>query len=168
MLTIGVTSDTHIPARAKSLPQAVITAFSSVDLILHAGDLTTLEVLDELSDLAPVQAVFGNMDDWEVRTRLEHRKVVEVEGRRIGLIHGSGSPTGLHLRALDAFRKDRVHAVVFGHSHRPYSQQIENVLLFNPGSPTDTIFAPYRAFGRLILKGDAISGEIIEFGNQKG
>ena len=167
MLTIGVTSDTHIPARARGLPQALISAFCAVDLILHTGDLTAPEVLDELSDLAPVQAVFGNMDDWDVRGRLEARKIVEIEGCRIGLIHGSGPPLGLHFKALDAFREDRVQAVVFGHSHQPYNQRIGNVLLFNPGSPTDARSAPYRTFGKLSLKGDVISGKIIKLDDQQ-
>ena len=101
------------------------------------------------------------MDDWDVRSRLDARRIVEVAGCRIGLIHGNGRPTGLHLRALDAFRKNQVNAVVFGHTHRPYSERIEGVLVFNPGSPTDNRFTPYRSVGKLILENDVISGEII-------
>ena len=167
MLTIGVTSDTHVPARSRSLPQAIISAFSAVDLIFHAGDLTCLEVLEELSDLAPVHAVFGNMDDAQVRGRLEAQRIVEVEGCRVGLMHGSGSPIGLEGRALRAFRGNGVQAVVFGHSHRPLIKRTGNVLLFNPGSPIGKGFAPYRSFGRLTVDGEAVSGELIRIANQR-
>jgi len=165
-LTIGVVSDTHIPAQARSIPDSVKFAFSEVDLILHAGDLTCLDALDEFSKLAPVKAVCGNMDDPDVCDRLATRRVVEVEGCRIGLMHGSGSPFGLHRRVVRSFRKDGVHVVVFGHSHRPHNEQRPDVLLFNPGSPTDARFAPYPSFGRLLVEEGKVTAEIVRINGQ--
>jgi putative phosphoesterase len=162
MLTIGVVSDTHIPAQARSIPDPVKSAFSEVDLILHAGDLTCMEVLDELSALAPVKAVCGNMDDPDVCETLAARRVVEVEGCRIGLMHGSGPPFGLHRRVVRSFRKEGVQVVVFGHSHRPHNEQRPDVLLFNPGSPTDARFAPCRSFGKLLVEQGKVAAQIVK------
>ena len=162
MVTIGVVSDTHIPGRAAQLPEAMLSAFGEVDLILHAGDLTSLEVMEALEELAPVEAVQGNMDDLKVRARLAERRIVEAEGCRIGLVHGSGSPLGLERRALRAFEANGVQAVVFGHSHKPFNHRVGEVLLFNPGSPTDRRFSPHGSFGRLRVNGRAVSGEVVE------
>ena len=90
-MLIGLISDTHIPDRAKQLPQNVFDAFSDVDLILHAGDLTSLEVINQLEQIAPVMAVQGNMDrvNW---INLPKAKVVEAEGLKIGIVHGEVYP----------------------------------------------------------------------------
>lgn len=140
----------------------MLSAFGEVDLILHAGDLTSLEVVEALQGLAPVYAVQGNMDDLQVRARLEERRIIEAEGCRIGLVHGSGSPLGLERRALRAFEAAGVQAVVFGHSHKPFNQRVGEVLLFNPGSPTDRGFSMHRSFGRLRVSGRAVSGEVVK------
>ena len=90
-MLIGLISDTHIPDRAKILPQNVIDAFSDVDLILHAGDLTSPRVLDELEQIAPTMAVQGNMDRAN-GIDLPKAKVIEVEGLKLGVIHGEVYP----------------------------------------------------------------------------
>ena len=90
-MLIGLISDTHIPDRARILPQNVIDAFSDVDLILHAGDLTSPKVIDELEEIAPVMAVQGNMDRAN-GINLPKAKVIEAEDLRIGLVHGEVYP----------------------------------------------------------------------------
>jgi putative phosphoesterase len=157
-MKIGVLSDTHIPVSAEELPADLLKALQGADLILHAGDLVELSVLDDLRAIAPVEAVCGNMDRWDARQVLPAKRVVEAQGKRIGLIHGSGAPWSLPRRMLKEF--DSVDIIVFGHSHRPLNERRKDVLLFNPGSPTDTTFAPYPSYGVLEI-GDSVRAEIV-------
>lgn len=157
-MKIGVLSDTHIPDASASLPREVFQAFDGVDLILHAGDILDMVVIDELSEIAEVRAVRGNMDHYGRTHALSESDIVEVGGFRIGLTHGRGAPAGLAERVLAQF--ENVDCIVFGHSHRAFSGKIGDVLMFNPGSPTDRRFAPFRSFGVLDL-GEAVTGRII-------
>lgn len=161
-MRIGVVSDTHIPLRANQLPAALFKILDGVDLLLHAGDLVEEKVLDELRILAPVEAVAGNMDPFYLVPLLGRKKVLDVAGYRIGLIHGDfGSDRHkTPLRAHGAFAGDNVHCVVFGHSHQPYCREEKGVLLFNPGSPTDPRREPYPSCG-LLTTGEKITGEIL-------
>ena len=158
-MKIGVISDTHIPKAASDLPAAVYSEFRKVDLILHAGDLVELKILDRLKKLAPVKAVRGNMDEREVRLALPEKEVIDINNKfKIGLIHGYGAPYSLPERIGSQF--GRVDAIVFGHSHTPLNEVRDGVLFFNPGSPTDKIFAPYNSFGILEIN-ETIEGRII-------
>ena len=131
MIRIGVISDTHLDGFYQGLADQAAQAFAGVDIILHAGDLTSLLVLDALQ--APeVIAVAGNMDGPAVRANLPDKRLVSAGGFKIGLIHGWGPPMGLAGRVAKEF--DGVDAVVFGHSHRPTNLVKEDILLFNPGS----------------------------------
>jgi putative phosphoesterase len=157
-MKIGVISDTHIPDAAVSLPSEIFRAFSDVDMILHAGDILEMAVIEELSELAEVRAVRGNMDHYSRAYGLPEAATIEVAGFHIGLTHGGGGPAGLARRVREQF--DNVDCIVFGHSHRPSSEMLGDVLMFNPGSPTDRRFAPYRSYGILEV-GDTITGRII-------
>ncbi len=159
-MKVGVISDTHIPTRAGSLPQKVKEIFQGVDLILHAGDLEDMWVIYELEEIAPVKAVVGNMDPYDLSEHLPAKRIVQAGGVRIGLIHGWGEPKGLPRRVREAFLGENVQCIVFGHSHQPFNEIVEGILLFNPGSPTDTIFAPYKSVGILHIEKD-IRGEIV-------
>lgn len=161
-MRIGVLSDTHIPARAKQLPAALFRILDGVDLLLHAGDLTEQAVIDELQNLAPVEAVAGNMDPFPLAARLSRKKVLELSGYRIGLIHGDlgGERQKTPLRAFEAFADDNVDCIVFGHTHQPYCREESGVLLFNPGSPTDRRREPRHSCGLLTLC-DSLTAEII-------
>ncbi|BEQ15476.1 metallophosphoesterase family protein [Desulfoferula mesophila] len=131
MIRIGVISDTHLNDFDQGLAEQAARAFAGVDIILHAGDLTSLLVLDALQ--APeVIAVAGNMDGPAVRANLPDKRLVSAGGFKIGLIHGWGPPMGLAGRVAREF--EGVDAVVFGHSHRPTNLVKEDILLFNPGS----------------------------------
>ncbi len=141
-MTIGLISDTHMYRRAPALPEPVFSAFAGVDLILHAGDLNDLAVLDPLAALAEVIAVCGNTDPWETCTQLRETRLIERAGLRIGLAHGhTGRGRTTAERARSWFTA--VDVVVYGHSHLPVIERIDGVLLVNPGSPTD----PRRADG---------------------
>jgi len=139
-MKIGVLSDTHIKLPVCDLPPGVLQTFRSqgVGLILHAGDLTDSCVIDLLSTIAEVRAVAGNMDPAAVRATLPVKRVEQIEGVRIGIIHGSGPPEHLGERLLPIFNGDRIRVLVYGHSHEPRNEEVGGVLLFNPGSPHGT------------------------------
>ena len=113
------------------------------ELILHAGDVTAASVLRELEAFAPVQAVVGNMDEPQLRAELPERRVVEVEGARIGLVHISGPRAGKEERLVSWF--PGCDAVVYGHTHLPQVEQHRGVWILNPGSPTERRRAPRRS-----------------------
>jgi len=126
-LMIGLISDTHGLLRPE-----VFQAFAGVDHILHAGDVGEPEILDELEAIAPVTAVWGNVDGWEVRGRTLETARLVLAGVGVAVTHGQqfGAPTGKKLAA--AFPEEKL--VVFGHSHSPEIKRIGSVLTVNPGS----------------------------------
>ncbi|GAB6081630.1 hypothetical protein JCM30471_05440 [Desulfuromonas carbonis] len=102
--------------------------------------------------------VRGNLDP--PRRNLPQRRILEIGGFRIGLIHGWGPPDGVAGKVLEAFRGEALDCLVFGHSHLPCCERREGVLLFNPGSPSDRRQAPWHSVGLLEL-GTTIEGRII-------
>ncbi len=149
---IGVISDTHITERAQHLPVQVIADFKNVDLVIHAGDMVNLAVIDELKNICPqVLAVAGNMDQDAVRKKYPVKEILEILGWRIGLMHGAGPALGLMDLVKDAFKDDHCDLVIFGHSHKPVNTWIDRVLFFNPGSATD-LSAAYNSYGLIELK----------------
>jgi len=158
-MKIGVLSDTHIPKTVNELPKTVYDGLKKVDLILHAGDLVELDVLDGLKKIAPTEAVCGNMDSWKTQNALPKKKVINVSKFKIGLIHGWGHSNEI----IDFISKEfsDVDVIVFGHTHNAMNEKKGNILYFNPGSPTDKIFAPYNSYGILEVNG-SITGRIIK------
>ncbi len=126
-MKIGIISDTHGLLRAQ-----VFEVFEGVEHVLHAGDVGESGILDELAAIAPVTAVWGNVDGWEIRNRTKEVAEIELGGAKVAVIHGMqlGSPTPERVAAMfpDAA------LAVFGHSHRPLIQQVGSVLAVNPGS----------------------------------
>ena len=154
---IGVISDTHIPVRADSIPEKVFNYFKDVDLILHAGDLVQLGVTKDLQKIAPVVAVRGNMDEFDM---LPEKVIIKINNKfKIGLYHGHGSPADLAERIENEF--SGVDCIVFGHSHSSFNEIKDNVLLFNPGSACDTVFTNINSVGILNVN-EKIRGEILE------
>ena len=131
---IGVISDTHIPKHAPRVPDAALRHFEDVELILHAGDLSSLAVLDQLSAYAPVEAVQGNVELPEVQAALPIKREIVVGGCAIGLVHILGERKHYARNARREFPAARV--VIFGHSHIPYAEDADGLLLLNPGSAT--------------------------------
>ena len=153
-------SDTHIP-QFKKLPEAVWEYFAGVELIIHAGDVSVLQVIAELETIAPVVAVQGNIEEDEVVKKLPVKREVVVGQCRVGIVHILG----------DAHHRERVarrefpdaRCVIFGHSHIPWNQEYNGLLLFNPGSATDRRRQPKCSIGMLYVDDEAGSmrGEII-------
>ena len=157
---IGVISDTHIP-RFKGLPEAVWQHFADVEMIIHAGDLSTLAVLRELETLAPIVAVQGNIEQTEVVERLPIKREIKIGFCRIGIVHILGDVHSRPRLAKAEFPTARV--VIYGHSHVPYNQEHAGQLLFNPGSANDRRQQPRCSLGLLHIDDEAqtVRGELI-------
>lgn len=155
-MKIGVISDTHLSRPTPELSHVVETFFQDVSLVLHAGDLTCMSVLDAFVG-KKTHAVSGNMDRKDSREHLPGKIILELEGYRIGLIHGSGSPRGIEERVMSVFTN--VHAIVYGHTHRPANRIYNGVLMFNPGAFSGNfIFGRNRSIGLLLLNKGGITG----------
>jgi putative phosphoesterase len=161
-MKIGVISDTHIPDRADRLPQQVLDAFKGVDMVIHAGDLVNFSVIDELKKYcANVKVVCGNMDSDSECINIPKKEIITVGNFRIGLMHGYGSPASLIENLQKEFKFDNVNMVIFGHSHNAVNEERGGVIFFNPGSPTDKVFARYNSYG-IIEINDHIKAKIIK------
>lgn len=161
-MRIGILADTHLRA-GQHLPARVYQELVNTQLILHAGDILTAQLLEDLSYLAPVRAVRGNCDGWEL-AHLPTKDTMEIEGWRIGLVHGNaGVGKTTPDRALNTFAGDNVNIVVFGHSHIPYLQQKDGILLFNPGSPTDKRSQPDYSLGIIEVSAKTVDARHIYF-----
>jgi putative phosphoesterase len=134
-MLIGVISDTHIPERASKMPEMVLKTFEDVDIILHAGDLVSLAVRDELEELAPTTCVMGNMDRYQ-GLKLPKRKVLVIDGVKIGLDHGEVYPRGDTQQLRYIGLEMGVKFLITGHTHWSFIHEIEDMVLLNPGSPT--------------------------------
>jgi putative phosphoesterase len=143
-----VLSDTHAPRRWKSCPPAVAARLRGADLILHAGDVCTASVLDELAEYAPVTAVVGNNDGPDVPAwGAAETAELTLEGLRVAMIHDSGASSGRLARMRVRFPE--ADLVVFGHSHIPMDVAADGLRIFNPGSPTDRRRQPRGTLGVL-------------------
>jgi putative phosphoesterase len=145
-----------MPRGDRRLPAACLAELRRADLIVHAGDFVALSVLEELRRLAPVEAVYGNMDEPALRESLPEERVVEVAGARVGVVHIPGPAAGREARLVARFPD--CDAVVYGHTHIPQVARAgpEGMWILNPGSPTERRRGP--AHSMLVL--DVENGEI--------
>lgn len=144
-------SDTHLPQRAKDLPQQVWAAVESSDVVVHAGDWVDEGLLDRLEARSRrLVGVWGNNDGPGLRQRLPEVARVEVDGLRVAVVHETGPATGREQRCAEAYRDTDV--LVFGHSHIPWDTTTPGGLrLLNPGSPTDRRRQPVATYLTLTL-----------------
>jgi hypothetical protein len=148
---VVILSDTHLPSRARRLPAALVADLERADEIVHAGDFATVETLEWLRGFAPVRGVYGNVDEPDLRRSLPRRLIVELLGRRVGVVHGDSPALPTLDRARAEFVDEEVDLIVFGHSHKPLHRREGSLVLFNPGSPTDRRAEPRYSYGRLLL-----------------
>jgi len=151
-MRVVVLSDTHAPRRWHGCPPAVAEHLRGADLILHAGDVCTPDVLDELAAYAPVLAVQGNNDGPDVAAwGAAETARFDLDGLAVAMVHDAGAAVGrngrMHRRFPDA------QLVVFGHSHIPLDETGDGVRIFNPGSPTDRRRQPQGTIGVLEVEG---------------
>ena len=153
---VGVISDTHGLLRPE-----VLKIFSSINLIIHAGDIGTLETLAELQSLAPVVAVRGNNDTGPWAKKVPETCVAQIAGARVYVLHNL-KEIGVNPASAG------FDVVVSGHSHRPSLQNIDGVLFLNPGSAGPRRFKLPISVARLSVQGREVRGELIEVQDQHG
>ena len=152
-----------MPKGTRALPAACVERLRAADLILHAGDLVAQSFLEELRELGPdVEAVHGNVDEPALRTLLPRERVVEVGEARIGMTHVPGPRAGREARL--AARFPGCAAVVYGHTHVPQVERLDDVWILNPGSPTERRKAPTRTMLELSGLGGDIVPELVDLG----
>lgn len=160
-LIVAILSDTHVPYRAATVPVAVMSRLAEADVILHAGDVCTAALLDELAAWGPVHAVLGNCDPPEVRRwGARDELILQLEGVGLAMTHDAGPKEGRARRMRRRFPDADV--VVFGHSHMPLAEWGEGLLLLNPGSPTDRRRAPSHTMAILRIDGGSANPQIVE------
>jgi putative phosphoesterase len=167
-MVVGVVSDTHFPRFGEELPPALARGLraAGVERILHCGDMTELLVIPLLEAIAPVEAVAGNNDGPEIRERYGRRRVVEIEGVRIGMVHGDGRKRTPD-EAFTAFAPGTVDAICFGHSHIPTKMMREGVLMVNPGSPSDKRMNPLYSYALLKIEDGTIAASLHYYPSRK-
>ena len=163
-MLIAVISDTHLPRGARRLPDGCVERIAAADLLLHAGDFSTLEVLRELEAIGPrVAGVHGNVDSAELRRLLPAERVVDAEGARLAMVHDAGPRIGRLERMRRRFG-ERADVVVFGHSHMPLHEQApDGFQILNPGSPTERRRAPARTMGLASVEGSSVQFTLIPY-----
>ena len=159
-MILGAISDTHLRSPNPLLEHIVEVLLADADLILHAGDIVGRAVLDYLEERG-VLAVCGNMDDYEIVGSIPRTRIIPVEGKRIGLVHGWGSKVGLEKRIVEAFRAQEPDLIVYGHSHLPFWGVVDGVNMFNPGTPNSRGFESTGTVGIIEILGERIDGRFL-------
>ena len=160
---VGLISDTHVPVRAREIPKGVFKVFENADYIIHAGDLVSLSVIDELEQLAPVLVVYGNMDGPEIRGKLPKMDSLKIFEWKIGVTHNPGSFFSA-AKMREMARMNGFNVLVYGHTHNSNIKWEGDVLLINPGSPTNPAprFLARPSVGLLRISKERIVPEIIQ------
>lgn len=140
-----IIADTHIPKRARALPERLWSEVDSADLVVHAGDWADVALLDQLEQRATVLGVYGNNDGADLRARLPEVARAELAGVRVAVVHETGQTQGRESRAMQRFPDTDL--LIFGHSHIPWDSVAPNGMrLLNPGSPTDRRRQPVHTY----------------------
>jgi len=159
-MRLCVISDTHIPDRAAELPKRILDDIKAADLLVHAGDFTSMQAYETIRKLNKMIAVCGNIDEAALAQQLPRSATFKAGKFKAGVTHGYGRAENV----LETVQKDfdaSYHLVIFGHAHAPCVETIGKTIYVNPGSPTDTIFAPYNSYA-IIEIGDTIMPRIIK------
>ena len=156
-----IIADTHLPKRARDLPDEVWEAAEAADVVLHAGDWVDVALLDELeARAARLVGVHGNNDGPALRSRLPEVARAELGGVRFAVVHETGGKAGREERCAAAYPD--VDVLVFGHSHIPWDTTAATGLrLLNPGSPTDRRREPYRTYLTATATGGVLSDVVL-------
>jgi hypothetical protein len=160
-MRIVVISDTHMPDKADKFPEQLIADIRSADLVIHVGDFSELSVFEKLKSISKdLKAVCGNMDSDDLKRILPQKEILKIGKFKIGIIHGNGAPGNLVESLKGIFKNDSLDMVIFGHSHAAFNEKIKDTIFFNPGSPTDKIFAQYNSYGVIEIN-SAIEAKLV-------
>jgi putative phosphoesterase len=151
-----LTSDTHVPVRARTLPAQLWDEVDRADVVVHAGDWVDVRLLDELEQRArQLVAVVCNNDGPALRARLPEVARQTLAGLRVAVVHETGAKQGRERRALERFPETDL--LVLGHSHIPWDTSTDGLRLLNPGSPTDRRREPDCTYMTLTLHAGEVS-----------
>ncbi len=158
MTSLLIISDTHLPKRAKDLPDEVWAGVEHADVVFHAGDWVDVALLDQLeARSARLVACWGNNDGADLRARLPERADVTIDGVRFTVTHETGAAAGRDARMSKLYPETDV--LVFGHSHIPWdSTSATGLRLLNPGSPTDRRRQPFHTYMTATVADGTLSG----------
>jgi uncharacterized protein len=160
-MLVAVIADTHLPRGSRALPPECVRRLAAADLILHAGDHSSVVSLEALRALGPpVEAVFGNADEPPLRAMLPEKLLVEADGVRIGVVHDAGLRVGREERLARRFPGCEV--VIYGHTHLPQVERRAGVWILNPGSPTERRRAPMRSMLELRIAPGEVVPTLVE------
>jgi uncharacterized protein len=160
---VAIISDTHLPRGSRRLPERCVERLREAELILHAGDISTVVVEQQLGALGPpLLAVHGNVDEPALVERLPPQLELEIDGVRLAMTHDGGPAKGRINRLRKRF--PRADAVIFGHSHIPLLEADESFQIFNPGSPTDRRRQPEHTMGLASIDRQSIRFEHVALG----
>lgn len=165
-MRILVISDTHIPVTTAALPAIIKKEAKASDCCLHCGDFITYPVYETLARWTKIHGVCGNMDGKILAGKLPDKQILKFNGITIALTHGGGHPKNIIEYVQKKFAQEiaDIDMFVFGHSHNPLNEEIDGKIYFNPGSPTDTMFTPYRSYGILEIEKEKLKRRIIKIG----
>lgn len=157
---IVLLADTHLPVRAKVLPDEVWAAVETADLVVHAGDWVSEDLLNELEERSTkLLACWGNNDGPALRARLPEVARAVVEEVRIAVVHETGAAQGRETRMAEAYPD--ADLLIFGHSHIPWDTTAPGGLrLLNPGSPTDRRRQPFCTYMVAVIDGGTVDVEL--------
>ncbi len=161
-MLITAISDTHMPKRGRKLPKFLIEYLKISDVIIHAGDWQDWSVYKELSSFGRLEGVFGNTDSGGLKEMLKDKLILNINGFKLGIVHGHGKGKTTEKRALDSFADDKLDCLIYGHSHIPVLKKENGTLIINPGSPVDKRRQPRFSFA-VIRAEEELSAELIYF-----
>jgi uncharacterized protein len=160
-----VISDTH-QHRLEDLPAALNEMMGQVDLILHMGDFVCMDLVDMLKKMNNFHGIAGNHDPHSIKAIFPKDDLIEVNGKRLGLLHGYWFPFFCDDRSRARFRGENVDAIIYGHTHVIRNEITNGTLFFNPGTASAMWPAPWKTYGILNV-GEEVKGEIVEVGKKE-
>ncbi|MGM0409753.1 MAG: metallophosphoesterase family protein [Bacillota bacterium] len=159
-MKILVLSDTHLKNDISELPEEVIKEIHNSDYLLHAGDFKTLNFYKSLKDTINIKAVYGNMDRNNLKEVLNEKEIFEIKGYKIALIHGH-QLNNISIDSLSYTFPD-ADLIIFGHTHKPFNEEIEGQIIFNPGSAVQKRLQKHFSYGIININKE-ITTKIINF-----
>ncbi|WP_346930756.1 metallophosphoesterase family protein [Clostridium sp.] len=149
-MKIGIISDTHMNKHYSKLKHILDDKLKDVDLIIHAGDYTSPEVISLIKEKSEFIGVYGNNDKSNLRSLVPEKHILTLEGYKIGICHGDGTKKQTIDNVAETFKKDKLDIIIYGHSHKPCIFTKGKTMYLNPGSSTSKRKEPW--FSYIILE----------------